>query len=94
MIDTLDSTYGAAASIIVVLIWVYYSSQIIVMDAEVTHAFSASPAVTMLNQRVQYQRPRPYKPPPPSSTMRTTMIRSVVISICVFLQMLHIAQPR
>jgi hypothetical protein len=46
----LDSTYGAAASIIVVLIWVYYSSQIILMDAEVTHAFSASPAVTMLNQ--------------------------------------------
>ena len=42
---------------------------------------------------VQYQRPRPYQPPPPSSTMRTTMMRSVVISICVFLQMLHIAQP-
>jgi hypothetical protein len=33
-----------------VLIWVYYSSQIIVMDAEVTHAFSADPAITMLNQ--------------------------------------------
>jgi hypothetical protein len=42
---------------------------------------------------VQYQRPRPYQPPPLSSTMRTTMMRSVVISICVFLQMLHIAQP-
>jgi membrane protein len=36
----LDSTYGAAASIIVVLIWVYYSSQIILMGAEVTHAFA------------------------------------------------------
>jgi membrane protein len=34
----LESTYGAAASIIVVLIWVYYSSQIILMGAEVTHA--------------------------------------------------------
>jgi membrane protein len=36
----LDSTYGAAASIIVVLIWVYYTSQIILMGAEVTHAFA------------------------------------------------------
>jgi membrane protein len=36
----LESTYGTAASIIVVLIWVYYSSQIILMGAEVTHAFA------------------------------------------------------
>ncbi len=36
----LDSTYGAAASIIVVLIWVYYTSQIILMGAEVTRAFA------------------------------------------------------
>ena len=35
----LESAYGAAASIIV-LIWVYYSSQIILMGAEVTHAFA------------------------------------------------------
>jgi membrane protein len=36
----LESTYGAASSIIVVLIWVYYTSQIILMGAEVTHAFA------------------------------------------------------
>ena len=36
----LESTYGAAASIIVVLVWVYYSSQIVLMGAEVTHAFA------------------------------------------------------
>jgi membrane protein len=36
----LESTYGAAASIIVVLIWVYYSSQIILMGAEITHAIA------------------------------------------------------
>jgi membrane protein len=36
----LDSTYGAAASIVVVLIWVYYTSQIILLGAEVTHAFA------------------------------------------------------
>jgi membrane protein len=36
----LESTYGAAASIIVILIWVYYSSQIILVGAEITHAFA------------------------------------------------------
>jgi membrane protein len=36
----LQSTYGAAASIVVVLIWVYYTSQIILIGAEVTHAFA------------------------------------------------------
>jgi len=36
----LESTYGAAASIIIVLIWVYYSSQIVLMGAEFTHAFA------------------------------------------------------
>jgi membrane protein len=36
----LESTYGAAASIIVVLIWVYYSSQIFLIGAEITHAFA------------------------------------------------------
>jgi membrane protein len=39
----LDSTYSAAASIIVVLICVYYSSQIVLMSAEVTHAFAKHP---------------------------------------------------
>jgi membrane protein len=36
----LESTYGAAASIVVVLIWVYYTSQIILIGAEITHAFA------------------------------------------------------
>jgi membrane protein len=35
-----ESTYGAAASIIVVLIWVYYSARIVPMGAEITHAFA------------------------------------------------------
>lgn len=33
----LESTYGAAASIVVVLIWVYYSAQIVLMGAEFTN---------------------------------------------------------
>ncbi len=38
--QALESTYGAAASIVVVLIWVYYTSQIILMGAEITHAYA------------------------------------------------------
>jgi len=33
----LESTYGAAASIVVLLIWMYYSAQIVLFGAEVTH---------------------------------------------------------
>jgi membrane protein len=36
----LESAYGAAASIIFVFIRVYYTSQVILMGAEVTHAFA------------------------------------------------------
>jgi membrane protein len=39
----LESTYGAAASIVVVLIWVYYTSQIILMGAEVIAKRRAPP---------------------------------------------------
>ena len=34
----LDSTYGASASIVIVLIWVYYTAQIVLYGAEFTHA--------------------------------------------------------
>jgi membrane protein len=35
-----DSTYGAAASLVVLLIWVYYSAQILLLGAEFTHAYA------------------------------------------------------
>ena len=37
----LKSTYGAAASIVILLIWVYYSAQIVLFGAELTHAYAA-----------------------------------------------------
>src|SRR5262249_40287245 len=36
----LESTYGAAASIVVLLIWVYYSSQLVLMGAEFTRVYA------------------------------------------------------
>jgi membrane protein len=38
--ESFDSTYGAAASLVVLLIWVYYSSQIVLMGAEFTHVYA------------------------------------------------------
>lgn len=35
-----ESTYGAAASLVVLLIWVYYSAQILLFGAELTHAYA------------------------------------------------------
>jgi membrane protein len=37
---SLESTYGAAASLVVFLIWVYYSAQIILLGAEFTHVYA------------------------------------------------------
>jgi len=37
----LESSYGAAASLVVLLIWIYYSAQILLFGAEVTHVISA-----------------------------------------------------
>jgi len=37
----LDSTYGAAASVVVLLIWVYNSAQIVLFGAELTHVLGS-----------------------------------------------------
>jgi membrane protein len=36
----LESLYGGAASLVILLIWVYYSSQIVLMGAEFTHVYA------------------------------------------------------
>ena len=38
--QSLESTYGAAASIVIVLIWVYYSAQIVLLGAEFTNVYA------------------------------------------------------
>jgi membrane protein len=42
----LESTYGAAASIVVVLVWVYYSAQIVLFGAELTNVHANSREAT------------------------------------------------
>jgi membrane protein len=37
----LESTYGAAASIVILLLWVYYTAQIVLFGAEITHVLAA-----------------------------------------------------
>lgn len=39
------STYGAAGSLIALLLWVYYSAQIVLFGAELTHAFALTGSV-------------------------------------------------
>ncbi len=36
----LESTYGAAASLVVILIWVYYTAQIVLMGAELSRVYA------------------------------------------------------
>lgn len=36
----LESTYGAAASIVVLLIWIYWSAQIVLFGAEISHVYA------------------------------------------------------
>jgi membrane protein len=43
--QALESTYGAAASLVVLLIWIYYSSQIVLMGAEFTHVYASRAVV-------------------------------------------------
>jgi len=46
--STVASVYGAAGSLIVILLWVYYSAQIVFFGAEFTKVYSRRFAATTL----------------------------------------------
>jgi membrane protein len=69
----LESTYGAAASIVVVLIWVYYTSQIILMGVEITHAYAKhGGSLKQRDTRNGREQTRPLSQPGGSSVRRAT----------------------
>jgi membrane protein len=83
----LESTYGAAASIVVVLIWVYYSAQIILMGAEFTHVY----ALRMGSLKGSEPVPKAAKPLGPldtaSDVLATAPFVTVVGALCLGLYM-------
>ncbi len=52
-----DTNYGAAASIMVVLIWVYYSSQILLLGAELSYAIAKHHGSIKLRQQTHLKKP-------------------------------------
>jgi membrane protein len=54
------STYGAAGSLVIVLVWVYYSSQIFFFGAEVTQVYSNDYG----SRRLKHQAKQPAAPKP------------------------------
>jgi membrane protein len=83
----LESTYGAAASIVVVLIWVYYSAQIILMGAEFTHVY----AIRMGSLKGMAPAPRAATSPGPldnaSDVLSAAPFVTVVGALCMGLYM-------
>ena len=53
---SIASTYGAAGSVIVILVWVYYSSQIILLGAEFTRAYVDESAAVHRRKNMRRRR--------------------------------------
>jgi membrane protein len=73
----LESTFGAATSLVILLIWVYYSSQIVLVGAEFTRAYARRYGSG--RHRIAYLPPEvPLPPTPPvrAKTARSTMLAS------------------
>ena len=49
--SALSSTYGAAGSLIVLLVWIYYSSQVFLMGAEFTQVWARQMGATLKLKR-------------------------------------------
>ncbi len=67
---SVGSAYGAAGSLVVFLVWVYYSAQIFFMGAEFTHTFAnrhGSRAEARAGRRRKLQEARAEEPHPLAS---------------------------
>jgi Virulence factor BrkB len=61
----LESPYGAGASLVVVMIWVYYNAQIVLLGAEFTHVVAESRGSHTRHRPIQSEptTPRPLAAP-------------------------------
>jgi membrane protein len=63
----LQSTYGAAASLVMLLIWVYYSAQIVLLGAEFTHVYALRHSARRQQSgaaAAKTNAPAEFRPPP------------------------------
>src|SRR4051794_14082106 len=58
------STYGAAGSLVIVLVWVYYSAQIFFFGAEFTQAYAKQFGSDPLRKRHATDKPKAVTPQP------------------------------
>jgi membrane protein len=63
-ISNVGSPYGAAGSIVVVLVWIYYSAQILLFGAEFTRVYSERHGSRAKADEAESGKPRPLKESP------------------------------
>ena len=61
------SAYGAAGSLVIVLLWVYYSAQILLFGATLTQIYSRQHPDPMLSSRASPEQATSANPTPPLS---------------------------
>lgn len=49
--QSLDTSFGTAGSLAVLLVWVYYSSQIVFLGAQFTHVYAMRHGSRVMNSR-------------------------------------------
>lgn len=79
--QSFGSTYGAAGSLVVLLVWVYYSAQIFFFGAEFTQVYATRYGHGMApNDKAQFigerERANPYKPKPREQPAQTLTDRA------------------
>ncbi len=74
---SVGSTYGAAGSLVAVVVWIYYSAQIFFFGAEFTHVYAEARRVGNQPQ----QRNQPYKRPRTIETAASRATRRSVLSM-------------
>jgi membrane protein len=63
--SSIGSVYGAAGSLVVILVWVYYSAQVFFLGAEFTHVY----ATTHGSRAGEWEAESHGAPPPPSERL-------------------------